>query len=370
MKFFLLTFILIFMGCVQNPGGAYTEYIQANQSYTYDFSQTGDFTYNPTNISLSGSGASIYPNFLIIDTFEDSIDTDWNSWVTGAANIIPNEASGVMNFDCSGASWAGREYVPSANYTDHMVYNEINVSTWDSPANAIGIIGRYVDDENYYVAQTFSNTHFIYKLEADVWSPLGTGPGFTPTANTTYSMKFRVTGSAPVTLQYKVWEKSSAEPAGWSLSVTDAITPFLNGTLSTTCYQGDGYWDNFKVYTGTTTTNYTTSAVTLQFPKVSSPEPLETWQDVSFTISASGGDLVKFEASADNGLNYLSYSAGAWNINATGITGANDYTTFKNNFSTFPTTSDSIIIRVYLQSNDGSTTPQVTAGGLTYKILK
>jgi len=51
-------------------------------------------------------------------------------------------------------------------------------------------------------------------------------PGLTAVANTPLRIRVQVFGSAPTTVRAMVWNPTSAEPAAWQASVTDATAGF------------------------------------------------------------------------------------------------------------------------------------------------
>ncbi len=369
-KLSLIIFLLC--SCVQNQGGSYDAFILPNQTYVYDFSNTASFTYNTTFITLDSTGAYLTPLFLEIDKFDDGVDTDWTPFTTSLATISLNETGGRLYFDCTN-SWAGVHYNVVPLYTDYMLYAEVTMSSWDLAAKPIGLISRFVNNSNFYIAQTFGNTHYLYKREAGIWlPPLNTAAGFTPVAGVTYAMKLRISGSTAVVIQYKAWDKSGAEPGAWSLTAFENEPPnttFKNGALALTCFAGDGYWDNIRLYNGASTTNYSTSISTLTFPLVTGVASVEQWSGLNMDITLPVGDVLRFEASADGGATYLTYSGG-WVTNVGGFATAMSLSTFQNNITSFPTSSSSLLIRAYFQSATGSTTPQINSASLNYKIVK
>jgi hypothetical protein len=372
MRVFRFIFImLVFLGCVSNPGGVYQEYFQANQSNEFDFSDTASYTYNASFAALSSSGATLNPQFIDIDDFSDNTNSDWVTWVNGVAGIIVDESSSRLNFSCTGSNWAGVYYNPLPAIGDHMVYAEVTNTTFNS-GGVIGFPGRYFDADNMYMGQTFSNTYYIFKREAGVWGQLTTTGGFTPSAGTTYAMKMRVTGTTTTTIQYKIWDILGAEPVGFSITTSELEPPsttIKTGALALTCFNAEGYWDNIRYYPGTNTTNYTTSATSVVFPKVLAPETVASWDSFVVSESISGSDEIRYDASADNGVTYLYYNGAAW-VASSGSADATKSTTFNANLSTFPTTSDSINIRAFLISNDGSTSPTINSATLNYTLSK
>jgi hypothetical protein len=78
--------------------------------------------------------------------------------------------------------------------------------------------------------------------------------GLTYTAATALHLRFAVTGSSTVTLQGKVWAGSN-EPSAWTVSASDASSPFPSGAPSLSGFLASGTsnapigasWDNLSV---------------------------------------------------------------------------------------------------------------------------
>ena len=77
------------------------------------------------------------------------------------------------------------------------------------------------------------------------------------------------------------------------------------------------------------------------------------------TISAAGGDAVSFALSNDNQVSFLYYNGAAW-VASTGYATSSTNAQITAGLSTFPITLSGTHIKVYLHSNDGSTTPEIS----------
>lgn len=88
-----------------------------------------------------------------------------------------------------------------------------------SHANAshIGVLVRYTDDKNYYKVFIDGSTLFMLKRVNGHNTTLRNVP-FTAQANTSYTVDFQVIGT---TLNAKVWQTGTSEPANWAISATD-----------------------------------------------------------------------------------------------------------------------------------------------------
>ncbi len=85
---------------------------------------------------------------------------------------------------------------------------------------------------------------------------------------------------------------------------------------------------------------------------------ISAWNSFVATLTEAGGDEVRFVLSDDNGVSWKYWSGAAWVVSS-GYAQSNSSTTINSNISTFPITLSGIKVRVYLHSNDGSTTPSI-----------
>lgn len=79
---------------------------------------------------------------------------------------------------------------------------------------------RYTDTNNFYRCSTSTTTLTLFKIIGGSSMVLGTA-SISLTVSTFYRMRFRVTGTNPVTLMGRVWADSTLEPTTWNLTVID-----------------------------------------------------------------------------------------------------------------------------------------------------
>jgi len=77
------------------------------------------------------------------------------------------------------------------------------------------------------------------------------------------------------------------------------------------------------------------------------------------TMVAAGGDAVTFSLSNDNQASFLYYNGASW-VASTNYATSSTNAQITAGLSTFPVTLDGLYIKVYLHSNDGSTTPEIS----------
>lgn len=352
--------ILLFTSCVQNVGGKYEWFIEANQK-VFDFSTPGDFTYTGTEIVVANNEARLQVNYTEIDTFDDNDYTGvWTPTNINGGGFSFSETGEQMTYDCQAGIEAQVLTTPIV-LTDHTTYVETTPSTFDNGLTPLTIVSRYVDDDNFYIGITDNSNHGIYEMIGGFMFPIATVPStITQTTGTTYAQKFKADGA---NLYYKIWELGTTEP-GWQVTTTDAS--FASGSFALPCYTGDGEWDNARVYEVAADRDYdVATGYPVVFPEYTISENISRYESLAITATLNGGDTIKFDISDDGGTTFYSYSGGSWNTN-TNYAGANTLAEINSNLKTFPTDTSAITIRAWLYSDDGTTTPVFTKLTLTY----
>ncbi len=82
----------------------------------------------------------------------------------------------------------------------------------------LGAVLRWSDSKNWYKASINGTTLMIQKKVNGTLTLLSK-TAFAATAGTSYTLRFRVVGSA---LYAKVWKKGGTEPASWLITVADS----------------------------------------------------------------------------------------------------------------------------------------------------
>jgi hypothetical protein len=116
---------------------------------------------------------------------------------------------------------------------------DVDLSSVVSSDNAharFGLVARMAGYSEFYAAY-YDGTHlrisrFAPNREVDL--PVGrqTAKAFTVKAGARYRIRFRITGTAPVKLQAKIWKAADREPKHWMLSVADADQQRIKGSGS------------------------------------------------------------------------------------------------------------------------------------------
>jgi hypothetical protein len=87
-------------------------------------------------------------------------------------------------------------------------------------------------------------------------------------------------------------------------------------------------------------------------------ELVAAWNSFIATTSISGSDAVRFVLSDDNAVTWKYWTGAAWAASV-GYAQSNNAATVNTNIATFPITANGMMVRVYLHSNDGTTTPNI-----------
>ncbi len=154
------------------------------------------------------------------DTFQRANQAHWgnasdgHAWGGDSANVnafaITNNTGTVVN---GGNTSYSAVLGSSATNADVLVSGSLS-----SFANAnFGAVLRWTDGNDWYKAYIDGGTFYLQKKVAGTATILTSVP-FAAQANTSYTIRFDVTGS---TLNAKVWATSSAEPSAWTLTSND-----------------------------------------------------------------------------------------------------------------------------------------------------
>jgi hypothetical protein len=83
--------------------------------------------------------------------------------------------------------------------------------------NNLGSVLRWTNGNNWYKAYISGGSLVVQKKVNGATTILGSVP-FTATANTSYTLRFRVVGTI---LYARVWPTGTTEPTSWMITVTD-----------------------------------------------------------------------------------------------------------------------------------------------------
>ena len=205
-------------------------------------------------VTVAGPPAAVV---LATDTFSRAVTGGWGTADVGGAWTLAGSASRF-----SVADGTGRMTIPSAGggaaaYLSTVSSTQSDVRalvSLDKMPNAgavfVSLAGRRVGTDDYRAKARIGAdgvvTLYLTKVVGGVETTLSSGvvPGLTLTTGERLWMSVRTSGTAPTTLQTKVWKDGQAEPAAWQRTATDA-------TASLQAPGGIGV----VTYLSTTTTN-------------------------------------------------------------------------------------------------------------------
>jgi Glycosyl hydrolases family 39 len=176
-------------------------------------SPTGRATPTPAPHPVSGT-------VIAQDTFQRPDQAQWGRasdghlWGADADTLnhsfIRNHTGSVANaYDTASATLGSAATNADVLFTGSMSsYTDSNV----------GSVLRFTDTNNWYKAYIDGNHVVVQKKVNGSTTILASAP-FTATANTLYSLRFRIVGT---TLYAKAWPAGNAEPAMWAVTATDS----------------------------------------------------------------------------------------------------------------------------------------------------
>lgn len=203
------------------------------------------------------------------DTYSRTVSSGWGAADLGGAWTIP---AGTTQFSTSNGG--GRMILNRGDGFEarldslRMTTSDVRVATsFDSLPDDVGlynaVIGRSLGATGDYRLKTRvmadgSVTAWLVRRSGAVETVLSSSaePGLKITVGKAMLARIRVTGTAPTTIDAKVWSGGTAEPASWALSAKDATTNLQNaGSPGLYAYSHGSstgqpvavYWDALEV---------------------------------------------------------------------------------------------------------------------------
>ena len=140
--------------------------------------------------------------------------TGWTASGGGSFTVEHDGSSKVLRLNLTSGNFFAIWDAPETG-TNVNVYGEFfalnSFSHWH------GLLARYTNTNNWYLAEVTNNTAKIGKTVGGTWTSIATA-SINLSTNTWYSMRFEVVGS---TLRMRVWPRNGTEPSAWTISLTD-----------------------------------------------------------------------------------------------------------------------------------------------------
>ncbi len=176
---------------------------------------------------------------LAQDAFGRTAASGWGSADAGGAwslngTATPYSVAGGQGIMSLAAGKGPSTFLPGVSAT---ASNSLVTVSLDKIGNGggsyLGVIGRRVGTEEYRgkvkVASTGVTTLQLTRLSGGAETTLAQfTPGITITAGQQLQLRVEVTGTAPTTVRAKTWRTGTAEPAAWSVTITDATASLQN----------------------------------------------------------------------------------------------------------------------------------------------
>ncbi|WP_409329157.1 PKD domain-containing protein [Trujillonella humicola] len=225
---------------------------------------------------------------IAADTFGRTVASGWGTaetggaWSTAGATSVTDGAGQL-----GGAKGAGSQArLGSVSVTDSTVQATLTMPQLATGGGFyVSVASRSVGLTDYRVKMRFRADGqvevMLVRTVDDVETILGgylLSGGYT--AGTPLALRFEVSGTAPTTLQVKVWRAGTAEPAAWGLTRTDATAGLQRaGALSLFTYTSGS---------ATATATVRIDDLRVDAPGTAQPEPVNQAPVAAFTATTSG----------------------------------------------------------------------------------
>ena len=207
-------------------GGTYTVAL----TVTDDDAATGSISAPVTVVAPSD------PTAYALDAFGRTVSAGWGSADAGGAWSLTGAAAnfavggGVGTIRVPTAGWTSGAHLTSVAQTETEVRATVALDKMPTGGGTdVNVVGRSIGTtQGYRLRLKLLATGVVRAQLISVAGGTTTTltqlnvPGLTYTAGKQLQVRFQVTGTSPTTLQAKVWEVGTTEPAGWTLSATDS----------------------------------------------------------------------------------------------------------------------------------------------------
>jgi hypothetical protein len=357
--------LLVLTSCIANQGSKYQEFALAAEKI-FNCQDANLLTYNSNQIDVIEDECQLKINYEEIENFSSaSYSSRWSARAFDGGISILTQSFDRLNYNCS-TNFSGVSF-NGLTLTDSINYLETRINNYGGGPNRVSMIGRMQYDStngfSYYHVVTDSTHHSLYKKVDDALFLIQQVPvTLTLSTGITYAQKLKMIGNS---VQYKIWELGSVEPASYVFTTTD--NSIASGELTASCYLGQGYWDNLRIYDIDSLADYETTVHTIEFDNYEFEQDLFKWSGFEATLELNVSDQIRFDVSLDGGSNYLTYDGNDWITNTNGFNDALSSSELNQFITSLTTDTTQVRLRAYLKSADGTTTPKIQQVKLLFK---
>lgn len=353
-----------------------------------NFGTPSDYTYDNTLIQISANQAKLKDQRPAASTFfvaGDSVNADWTSGgsPTGTASGGAVASAGFLalitanakitwpvatNFDGLIQTGCIRMTV-KPNYSGTPANEQDWFDSSQANANLNNLITLNHGTDGNIHATTFSSSGVQI---TNISVP------FVPVAGTSYEIEFNfdiTTGASRLFLNGVQQGATDTNTGARSSNIGFAQ---MGTNYTTSQHAPNFYVKNFIVFTAVQhTANYTSGqAISSTIYPVSNPtiaftaqaltvdDDFDQFTSLTGTIVAGGSDAIQFVVSTDGGTTFQYWNGTAWAASS-GYAESNPVATISANLMSL-TVTDSFLLKGYIHSGDGSTTPNVSNVVLSY----
>jgi hypothetical protein len=364
---FLIAWIagsLSLFGCSESSNKPLIEVINTGSAALETNSSLATYDTSLVSISSASSGSLVQLKTLYssLVNFSDGLDNSWNTLITlpgGSFATGPDFTGGNLSF-ASQTDWVGVAN-STTSQSDYVMLMEFAASVFDGGNTISSCMRMQANNDDHYRFSIASSTADISYRASAAWTSVASAAvSLTPAASTTYFVKTSAVGGD---LSLKIWDSSSTEPTTAQVTVTDAT--YASGYPCLMFQAGiTGTVDNIRIGSSSYSTDYSIANPTFVFPAIPQRAGIRS---VSATVTSTGSDAVKFDVSLDGGTTYLVWDGTTWVSNSLGYASANTLADVSANIASMPLVSGLVLIRAYLHSETGYSTPSLSGLSIVYK---
>jgi hypothetical protein len=379
------------MGIVGGKLKLLANQVSAAKTKTADFLTTADYLYDVAKVDLSAANAKLKDR-LPNATFGAPLTTDLNGTV-GAGSLVGTATGGAAVSGgflvCSGAQYV--DWNAASKITDGQVYTLVVPYTPSYSGTPVSYrviacvhnndgTNKNLTDLTHYLTtgqlvltlmDSLANT--IVSVNLGVWAPVaGTEYIFTIVRKVSGTSG---QGASKVLIDNVQFGATSTAVGASAIPARIRLGSSKDGSLSAA-----QKYRNVSVYPTALTAQPTITAVPASRYATDNPTVdlvthsiddalgISSLDSLAATINGAGGDTAKFSVSQDNGSSFIYHNGSAW-VASTTYSQTNTLAEIYAARAGLDLASGKFRLRMWLHSNDGSTTPTADDVVIGYKTL-